>query len=86
MRRVQEETGMFADTASRWLGRRGVHYGWVVMAIAFLAMLVSSAALGLPGALLRPLSREFGWTTGQISSAFAIRFALDLLGRDSNAG
>ncbi len=67
---------MFADTASRWLGRRGVHYGWVVMAIAFLAMLVSSAALGLPGALLRPLSREFGWTTGQISSAFAIRFAL----------
>ena len=46
------------------------------MAIGFLTMLISSAALGLPGAFLRPLSREFGWTTGQISSALAIRFAL----------
>ena len=39
-------------------------------------MLISSAALGLPGAFLRPLSREFGWSTGEISSALAIRFAL----------
>jgi sugar phosphate permease len=46
------------------------------MVIGFLAMLISSAALGLPGAFLRPLSREFGWSTGQISSALAIRFAL----------
>lgn len=67
---------MFAESASRWLERRGVHYAWVVMAIGFLTMLISSAALGLPGAFLRPLSREFGWSTGQISSALAIRFAL----------
>ena len=46
------------------------------MIIGFLTMLISSAALGLPGAFLRPLSREFGWSTGQISSALAIRFAL----------
>jgi MFS family permease len=46
------------------------------MVIGFLTMLISSAALGLPGAFLRPLSREFGWSTGQISSALAIRFAL----------
>jgi MFS family permease len=39
-------------------------------------MLSSSAALGLPGALLLPLSKEFGWTTEQISSAMAIRFVL----------
>jgi MFS family permease len=39
-------------------------------------MLISSAALGLPGAFLRPLSREFGWNTEQISSALAVRFAL----------
>ena len=67
---------MFAESASRWLPRRGVHYAWVVMIIGFLTMLISSAALGLPGAFLRPLSREFGWSTGQISSALAIRFAL----------
>ena len=67
---------MFAESASRWLQRWGVHYAWVVMIIGFLTMLISSAALGLPGAFLRPLSREFGWSTGQISSALAIRFAL----------
>jgi MFS family permease len=67
---------MFAQSAASWLQRRGVHYAWVVMAVGFLTMLISSAALGLPGAFLRPLSREFGWTTSQISSALAIRFAL----------
>src|SRR3982074_2003763 len=67
---------MFARPLSRWLGLRGVHYAWVVMSIVFLTMLVSSAALGLPGAFLKPLSREFGWTTAQISSALAVRFML----------
>src|SRR6202790_4859790 len=46
------------------------------MVIGFLTMLISSAALGLPGAFLRQLSGEFGCSTGQISSALAIRFAL----------
>src|SRR3989442_2659595 len=32
-------------------------------AITFLTMLTMSAALGLPGAMLQPLSREFGWST-----------------------
>ncbi len=67
---------MFADGFSRWLDRRGIHYAWVAMAIAFLTMLISSSALGLPGAFLQPLSKEFGWNTGQISSALAVRFAL----------
>src|SRR5689334_20480137 len=44
---------MFAQVTSRWLSRRGIHYSWVVMGIAFLTMLVSSAALGLPGAFLK---------------------------------
>jgi sugar phosphate permease len=67
---------MFALPVSRWLARHGIHYAWVVMAIAFLTMLVSSAALGLPGAFLQPLSREYGWSTAQISSALAVRFML----------
>jgi sugar phosphate permease len=32
--------------------------------------------LGLPGAFLQPISREFGWTTADISSALAVRFML----------
>ncbi|OYV48546.1 MAG: hypothetical protein B7X10_02915, partial [Burkholderiales bacterium 21-58-4] len=39
-------------------------------------MLTSSAALGLPGVLFRPLGKEYGWDTEQISSALALRFAL----------
>ena len=67
---------MFALPVSHWLARRGIHYAWVVMLITFLTMLTSSAALGLPGALMQPLGHEFGWNTGQISSALAVRFAL----------
>jgi len=67
---------MFALPASRWLERHAIHYSWVVMALIFLAMLISAAALGLPGALLQPLGAEYGWTPGEVSSAFAIRFAL----------
>jgi sugar phosphate permease len=67
---------MFAQALSDWLGRRGVHYAWVIAAITFMTALTSSAALGLPGAMMQPLGREFGWDTGQISSALAVRFAL----------
>jgi sugar phosphate permease len=48
----------------------------VPAAVTFLAMLTTSAALGLPGAMLQPLSKEFGWTTDELSSVFAVRFAL----------
>ncbi|MDP9989679.1 sugar phosphate permease [Variovorax boronicumulans] len=67
---------MFATQVSAWLQRRGIHYGWIVAAITFLTMLTMSAALGLPGAMLQPLGKEFGWSTEQISSALALRFAL----------
>ncbi|MBV8617318.1 MAG: MFS transporter [Curvibacter sp.] len=67
---------MFAQALSRRLARRGIHYAWVVAAIAFLTMLSSAAALGLPGAFLQPLNHEFGWSTEQMSSALAVRFAL----------
>jgi sugar phosphate permease len=58
------------------LGARGFHYAWVIAAVTFLAMLTTSAALGLPGAMLQPLGKEFGWTTEELSSVFAVRFAL----------
>ena len=67
---------MLSTTLSAALQRRGLHYAWVVAAVTFIAMLTTSAALGLPGAMLQPLSKEFGWTTDQLSSVFAVRFAL----------
>lgn len=67
---------MFARAVSRRLDRLHVHYAWVVLFVAFLTMLMSSAALGAPGAFMRPFGRDFGWTTAAISSALAVRFVL----------
>lgn len=67
---------MIAQFTNSLLQRRGIHYAWVIAIVTFLAMLTTSAALGLPGAMLQPLSKEFGWTTDQLSSVFAVRFAL----------
>jgi MFS family permease len=58
------------------LGRRGIHYGWVVAAVTFLTMLVTAGAVGAPGVLIGPLEREFGWATADISSALAVRLVL----------
>lgn len=67
---------MLAPRLALYLKHLGIHYAWVIAALTFLAMLVTSAALGLPGALMQPLSQEFGWSTTELSSVFAIRFAL----------
>jgi MFS family permease len=67
---------MLSQRLANRMAVRGVHYGWMVVAVTFLTALSSAAALGLPGALLQPLSREFGWSVDQISSALAVRFAL----------
>jgi MFS family permease len=58
------------------LARRNVHYGWVVVGVTFLTMLVTAAAMGTPGVLIVPLEHEFGWDNAQISSALALRILL----------
>ena len=58
------------------LARNDIHYGWVVVATTFLTMLATAGAMGAPGVLIGPLQREFGWQTGDISMALAIRLVL----------
>ena len=67
---------MLAHRLAPWLARRGIHYGWVMAGVTFLAMLATSASLGLPGVLIVPLRAEFGWNTGAISGPLALRLAL----------
>ena len=67
---------MLAPLVARWCARHQIHYAWVVMGVVFLTMLISAAALGLPGVFIPPLSHEFGWSTSQISAALAVRFML----------
>jgi MFS family permease len=58
------------------LQRRNIHYGWVVVAVTFLTLLVTAAAMGTPGVMIVPLEHEFGWDDAQISSALALRILL----------
>jgi len=48
----------------------------VVVAVTFLVALTTAGAMGLPGALLRPLQREYGWSEADISGALALRILL----------
>jgi MFS family permease len=67
---------MMARSVAATLRARDVHYGWVVVAVTFLVMLVTAGAIGAPGVFIGPLEKEFGWRVDEISAALAIRFAL----------
>jgi sugar phosphate permease len=67
---------MISNWLAANLARRNIHYGWVMVAVTFLAALISAGTVGAPGVFIVPLQREFGWTTAEISSALSIRFIL----------
>jgi MFS family permease len=67
---------MLSTGLARALARRNIHYGWAVVAVTFLTMLVTAGAMGAPGVLIVPLEHEFGWDNAHISSALAIRLLL----------
>ncbi len=67
---------MLAQPLSAFLARHGIHYAWVIVAVTFVTALTTAGAVGIPGALILPLTHEFGWDTAQISSALATRLLL----------
>jgi len=58
------------------LGRRGIHYGWLVVAVIFIASLGSAAVRSMPGVLIHPFEAEFGWDRASITLAVAINLLL----------
>jgi sugar phosphate permease len=58
------------------LAARGIHYGWVMAALAFLYAVFSSAAMGVPSVLILPMSKDLGWTLGELSAPQGLRLAL----------
>ena len=75
-KQVVPEMTMLAQALSRRFARSGFYYGWLIVAVTFLVSLSTAGVMGLPGALILPLGREFGWNTEQISSALALRILL----------
>ncbi|WP_338833390.1 MFS transporter [Bradyrhizobium septentrionale] len=67
---------MISNWLASALARRNIHYGWVMVAVTFLAALISAGTVGAPGVFIVPLQKEFGWSTAEISSALSIRFIL----------
>src|ERR1700756_5087656 len=67
---------MISNSLAAALGRRNIHYGWVMVGVTFFAALVSAGTVGAPGVFIVPLQHEFGWSTAEISSALSIRFIL----------
>src|SRR5204862_3367020 len=67
---------MPAQRLAAFLDRFGIHYAWVVAGAIFLTALTTAGAVGIPGALILPMGREFGWDTAEISSALGLRLAL----------
>ncbi len=67
---------MHSTLLPRAFQRVGIHYGWAVVAVVFLTMLSTSAAMGMVGVLMLPLKTEFGWDLGAISGALALRVLL----------
>ncbi|WP_203073161.1 MFS transporter [Falsiroseomonas ponticola] len=67
---------MLSTSLAAALDRRGIHYGWVMVGLALLVAVGSAGALGVLGALLLPVQREYGWDTATISGALALRLLL----------
>ncbi|MBB6672067.1 MFS transporter [Cohnella nanjingensis] len=51
---------------------RKIHYGWVVVLLAFVTLLVSAGIRSMPSILMLPFEKEFGWSRGGISGVISV--------------
>jgi len=52
------------------------YYGWVVVSIVFLVLLVAAAISSIPSVLMLQFEQEFGWSRAAISGALSMRIFL----------
>ncbi len=53
-----------------------LHYGWIVVAVSFVAMLVAAGTRSAPSVLMVPWESEFGWSPATISFAIAVQLMI----------
>ncbi|MFM1654931.1 MFS transporter [Brevibacillus sp. B_LB10_24] len=62
---------------NRVVGKRpGMYYGWIVVVITFLTLLVAAGIRSMPGILMMPLEDEFGWSRAGLSGVVSINIFL----------
>ncbi|MDH6180649.1 MFS family permease [Microbacteriaceae bacterium SG_E_30_P1] len=63
-------------TAGPELRTRRLHPGWIVAAVAFLALVGAAGFRAAPSVLMLPLEEEFGWTRTELSLAVTVNLLL----------
>ncbi|HLW47437.1 MAG TPA: MFS transporter [bacterium] len=53
-----------------------LYYGWIVAGVTFLSLLAAAGVRSMPGVLIVPLERDFGWTRATVSAAVSINLLL----------
>lgn len=51
---------------------RRLHYSWVILVITFLTMLVAAGMRSMPGIMMMPLEKAFGWSDASISLSMSL--------------
>ncbi|THG32956.1 MFS transporter [Naasia lichenicola] len=55
---------------------RRLHPGWLVAAVAFIALVSAAGFRAAPSALMLPLNEEFDWSSSEISAAITVNLLL----------
>src|SRR5262245_18199063 len=58
------------------LSRPRIHYAWIVVAVTFVTIMAAAGIRSVPGVLIIPLEKEFGWSRAAISLAVSINLLL----------
>src|SRR5215472_12248553 len=72
--RDREDRAARMNAAPPAAGR--LHYGWVIVAVTFLVILITAGVRAAPGVLIVPLEGEFNWSRATISFAVGVNLLL----------
>ena len=67
---------MLAKMLAQKLKSVGIHYGWVIAALAFLTTVFSSATISIPQLLILPLTETFNWKISDVTNAIALMYVI----------
>lgn len=60
------------NTQNGFKPKSRLYYGWIIVLLTFVTLLVSAGIRSLPSILLVPFQDEFGWSRGSISSVLSM--------------